>query len=300
VNKNKDKAVNNTPELTDSLTLLDNWGDLAKPESFVGSWGICNMAAIAMRAEPSDAAEMVSQLSYGDVFRVLEADKGCLKIQRWADVDGVESWGSMQGWIDNHLFPAMAVEGKPDVKGARTYTVKHTTDIDKPNAPRLKLPAGCTLRDDKASFGTEEQEFTPDLLFNYIDAYMGAPYLWGGQTSWGTDCSGFVQSVMKCFGVLLPRDSSQQAKIGESVKPEDAPRISLAFYGAAGTDGIGHVGFLYRPDDERYVLIHAKQNVKAQELVTEKGDSFLLYPEGIDKARLKDVRVLDVFKPFSL
>ena len=86
-----------------------------------------------------------------------------------------------------------------------------------------------------------------------LEHFAGAPYAWGGVTPWGVDCSGLVQTTYAARGVLLPRDSTQQAECGAPVTPDAIRPGDLLFF--RGDDGsvITHVAFA-GPDD---TLIHA-------------------------------------------
>jgi cell wall-associated NlpC family hydrolase len=69
-----------------------------------------------------------------------------------------------------------------------------------------------------------------DNLISEVEKFLGAPYLWGGRTFFGIDCSGFVQCIMRRFGVQLPRDSKDQRKKGTKISRSDIRAGDLLFY----------------------------------------------------------------------
>jgi cell wall-associated NlpC family hydrolase len=74
------------------------------------------------------------------------------------------------------------------------------------------------------------------------ELFEGAPYLWGGITPWGADCSGFVQSVFGMHGVPLPRDAWQQSEAGADAGPlEDLEAADLAFFSDREDKVVTHV-----------------------------------------------------------
>jgi cell wall-associated NlpC family hydrolase len=88
----------------------------------------------------------------------------------------------------------------------------------------------------------------PADLLRTAEAFLGIPYLWGGTTALGIDCSGFVQQVYRLNGVALPRDADQQAMLGRRV--DEARAGDLFFFGA---ESVTHVALATGPND----FIHA-------------------------------------------
>ena len=77
---------------------------------------------------------------------------------------------------------------------------------------------------------------------NYASQFLNAPYLWGGRSMWGIDCSGFTQLLYKVIGVQLPRDAYQQAELGEPVDFVNETKMGdLAFF-ESDSGKITHVG----------------------------------------------------------
>jgi gamma-D-glutamyl-L-lysine dipeptidyl-peptidase len=101
-----------------------------------------------------------------------------------------------------------------------------------------------------------------ELVETYMHPFLGAPYLWGGRTPWGVDCSGFTQMIFMFMGIYLPRDAAQQAEEGDPVQPlELAEPGDLAFFD--NDEGrIIHVGIIL--GDRR--IVHASGRVRIDTL----------------------------------
>jgi cell wall-associated NlpC family hydrolase len=82
------------------------------------------------------------------------------------------------------------------------------------------------------------------LIHSFAFRYLNVPYLWGGKSVFGTDCSGFVQQVFKMAGIWLPRDSGDQAELGETVEFVQAARLGDLAYFDNEEGRIIHVGIM--------------------------------------------------------
>lgn len=200
----------------------------------VGS--ISPFGAIPVRLEPSEKSALETQILFGEVFYVLEEIPGWCKIR--IDHDGFE------GWIDEKLvIPA----GDREVnlwlsKPAIVVPVPFIKLIREPEKTVQIISGGSRIvfnGDDRNSFVIGKIEFyvqgamnerKPDLE-EIAKGFLNAPYLWGGRSFFGIDCSGLTQVVFKIMGIPLPRNSSQQMECGTMVSfVEEARAGDLAFF----------------------------------------------------------------------
>ncbi|MBO4481031.1 MAG: C40 family peptidase [Bacteroidales bacterium] len=227
-------------------------------------YGICNLSMIPMRSEPAETAEMTSQLLFGEAYAVLEEQGKWLKI---ATTDC-----QYEGWIDRKLFNPLRNEEAEAYLTGNKYIVKDLiwfikevgSDVTFPIFMGSSFPYPhdgiVTLGNSQfvITMSEEKSQTIVDTLLETATAYLHAPYLWGGRTPAGIDCSGFVQIVFKCCGISLPRDASQQALCGETVDfIGEAKAGDVAFF--ENEEGrIIHTGIIY--DANR--IIHASGRVR--------------------------------------
>lgn len=220
------------------------------------NYGICHLSVVPLRLEASDVSEMVSQILYGEHFKVLEIRKKWSRIR--LSFDGYE------GWMDNKQFQLISedefemMEKLPVTLSADLVDVISTSENQ-----LLSLCIGSSVS--SAEFlnhifeGNIISETLPkNLLVDTALSYLNAPYLWGGKSPFGIDCSGFTQMVYKLNGHKLLRDAGQQATQGEALSfIEESEPGDLAFFD--NDEGkITHVGIIMADN----YIIHAHGKVR--------------------------------------
>jgi gamma-D-glutamyl-L-lysine dipeptidyl-peptidase len=186
-------------------------------------YAVVSAPAAPVRKKPLHRKEMVNQLLFGETVKVLRSNGPLwLKIRSLHD--------NYEGWMTNTLLAEV------DEGAANTMSVYAATDIlntitiaDK----KMNVPVGSSLpffENGKGRLGEAEYEFTgnycrrdqqqpsEELLKQLALPWLNAPYLWGGRTPLGVDCSGFVQVIYKLMGIDLCRDTWQQAQEGKTIK----------------------------------------------------------------------------------
>jgi len=259
----------------DSITVLPDPAVVEKP------WGLITVSVCNIRTKPSHAAEMATQALMGTPVRILNKRGGwCL----------VQTPDSYLGWTDNSVAEMnddelAAWKGHDRViylghtgiiTDSRGETVSDITfgAILASNGVRgdkytVVLPDGRTgeIRKSEASdfrVWAENASIEPQGLVSFAKLFMGAPYLWGGTSPKGVDCSGYTKTIYYYGGVIMTRDASGQFRYGDEVNIEK-PCESLApgdllYFGRVrdGKPRITHTG-MYIGDTE---FIHSSGMVK--------------------------------------
>jgi len=228
-------------------------------------FGVCNLANIPLRLEPSDRSELVSQVLFGEHFAILEQN------QKWSRIQ--LAYDDYEGWIDNKQYQIITEEQFQQLsKDGIVLNSDLIEYITSPNNLLIPIPLGASLsflnhdsiNVDNFSFeGLKTSGVKPKSnLINTAFMYLHAPYLWGGKTPFGIDCSGFTQMVYKLNGHKLLRDASQQANQGEALSfIEECEPGDLAFFDNE-EGNITHVGIIM---DDNYI-IHASGKVRIDRL----------------------------------
>ena len=216
---------------------------------------------------------MVTQLLFGEHYEVLETSKD----GEWHRI--CMKWDDYEGWINAlqyHPIPQDYFE-QIDVSDYKIcLDVTNSILYQKRQTPIVigsVLPISSNelfQMDEQLAFNgdskTLSQRREADFVKHMALRYLGAPYLWGGKSPFGIDCSGFTQMVFKLAGYRLKRDSIQQAEQGKAVATlGEAMLGDLAFF-TKDRLKISHVGIIL--DDN--TIVHASGRVR-QDTLTEEG-----------------------------
>jgi len=233
-------------------------------------FGICNQSLVPIRRQPSDTSEMTNQLIYGDLLSIKDQVNSWLLIQSLHD--------QYEGWLDEKQVRLLTADQCQSLQKSTTRVVQSVAAMAKTsdNQTSLYLTFGSTLyqyNDGKYNnldgvfhFDGPSTEISKtidgNLLVNTALTFLDAPYLWGGRSIWGIDCSGLSQLCCMLNGIFLPRDAADQSAKGTPVDfIHEAQPGDLAFFD--NDEGkIIHVGMVM--SDHR--IIHASGRVRVDVL----------------------------------
>lgn len=256
---------------------------------------VCTYAMIPVRALPAESAEMVTQILFGETYEIIWVDGKWARIRTVADdypgwIDAklvdhideaeVERWNSEKVYVtqqamtktvqwsgqksfhylgylpmgsDIHSNKNWIHDSAPFSRWSKRF-ILNGNEFDICTEYNIDFAIGLTKEDESP---TEKAPSPSDCAMKLL----GAPYLWGGKTAFGIDCSGLVQVAFKVCGIQLPRDASQMVEMGDSVAIGEQRENDLAFF--SNEKGlICHVGICL----DRNGIIHASGCVRVDKL----------------------------------
>lgn len=210
--------------------------------------GICYYSMVAVRTNPAHKEEMCTQLLFGDTYEVIEEQENWLKIRI--------SFDAYEGWIDGKLHTEITEEMYENFLQTQSFyvTEKVTTVFDQLVTLGSKIPM-------LSMYQANHTGNTTHTVRELALKYWNTPYLWGGKTIFGIDCSGFAQQVFKMLGYSLLRDAYQQAEQGTRIDFKEQKEGDLAFF-KNDKGRITHVGIVL----EKFQIIHAHGHVRIDAL----------------------------------
>jgi len=217
----------------------------------MSSFGICHIAIAPLRAEPGSKSEMVSQLLFGELFQLMEINGDWWYIKCKLD--------DYLGWVDRKQVLLIADNTYEKLSSLKPYYTNELVQLLYNHQLNRYIPVvfGSTIPYlIEKDFYIDEMKYTYEgeviegtntntsRLLEAAQIYLNAPYLWGGRSPFGIDCSGFIQMIFKVNGVHLKRDAHEQAQEGETINfITDALPGDVAFFD--NNDGvIIHTGLI--------------------------------------------------------
>ncbi|MCR8556427.1 C40 family peptidase [Mucilaginibacter sp. BJC16-A38] len=223
-------------------------------------YGICNLSVIPLRAEANDRSEQVSQVLFGETFEITEWKDSWVKII--TSLDNYPGWiGKLQFNMLGHLAYKRIRQTPPPITHravTQAWKITNNSILYLPVGSSLSFLEGTTCRIGDEKFEIIGEIGETENIAITASSFLNAPYLWGGRTHFGIDCSGFTQAVFRSQGINLKRDASMQVEQGHAINSlHDAQLGDLAFF--ENQEGkIVHVGIML--NNER--IIHASGKVK--------------------------------------
>jgi|SRR6056297_1251241 len=229
----------------------------------MNQFGISEISIIPVRKEPSEKSEQGTQILFGETFEILEVSP------KWSFIR--LSFDHYEGWTDNKMITHLSPESYNQIINQPAYTTKQYLEtilhVDKNE--EIHLPPGCTL----PNFNEKNNQFIINQHkyvkqgnnnqnnLNVIDlckVFLNAPYMWGGKSPLGIDCSGFVQIIYKILGIKIPRDTNMQVLKGKTINfIGEITAGDLAFFDDE-EGNIIHVGIILNQEE----IIHASGKVR--------------------------------------
>lgn len=227
--------------------------------------GLCHLSNIALREAPSHKSQMVSQLLFGETYNILE------KRKEWVYVEN--HYDNYRGYIPEKQLKELDEISFKAYQSAAKHLAGATVHLAMFNYKQLAILMGSALpsftKNHFTLFGSSYHfreavyeighgEDKAEVVKNLALQFLGAPYLWGGRSILGIDCSGFSQLIYKMIGIPLLRDAYQQAEQGELVYFIHEGKVGdLAFFDNE-EGAITHVGILLNNKQ----IVHASGTVR--------------------------------------
>ena len=245
---------------SDSLSFGNDVILLPDPSLGDSTWGIINVSVTPMRDRSSHTAQMVDQAIMGNWVKILVENEDWYLIQThykyvgWITKSAVHkctnnflyNWNEKARYrikkLNSIIYSKPHMSSIPISDGVLNNRLNVTKDLV--DWSEVILPDGRVgfIQKQDIELMTQNKDLSDQtsIVISIALSMKGVPYLWGGNSSKGNDCSGFTQTAFMASGIQLPRDARQQAKIGKPIIDDQLKEGDLLFFGTG--DRITHVG----------------------------------------------------------
>lgn len=232
---------------------------------------VCIVSAAPIRMESAHRSEMVSQLLFGETAEIME---GSEQLTTGTFTKIKCTYDGYEGWCQSAQLAIIPDEMRMNLSNSLTSDFLNNVIL---NGTLMQVPFGCSIglfHDQQLNLGglnfiyegniqvPNIQLFSTEAVKQVGMMFMNTPYLWGGRSVFGIDCSGFVQQVFQYFNIPLPRDAYQQAELGTDIGfLAETQCGDLAYFD--NQDGkITHVGILL----DAHTILHASGRVRIDQI----------------------------------
>ena len=212
-------------------------------------FGICNLNTIPVRKEKSSKSELTTQLIYGEIYKVLK------KYKKWYQIEIIDD--NYKGWINFTQFFEISKDTFDNILNTKPILLQEISKEIETLDGKMLLSIGAKISSTKALNHSLNKPYNQKqtTIVQTAMKYLNTPYLWGGKTHNGIDCSGFSQMVFKLNGINILRDANQQANQGKEIDFNSIEEGDLAFF---GEKKVTHVGIVLKNKK----IIHAFGKVR--------------------------------------
>lgn len=223
----------------------------------------CLVSIAPVRQAGDDRSEIVTQMLFGELVEVHSIEHPWAKIRTIAD--------GYEGYIDHkHVSFLTKKEARRWSEGL-SYLKEREVTLQTPWGTQ-RICRGSFVPEGVSDFSIGNDEFKIEkkkwenfeTILEYAEDYLNTPYLWGGKSPFGIDCSGITQVIYRLFGWNLPRDCSEQVDHGQEIEFDEIQAGDLAFF-KSKSGNVTHVGIL----DGNGGIIHASGHVRRDTFVRE-------------------------------
>ncbi|MDO6516133.1 C40 family peptidase [Zobellia uliginosa] len=270
----------------ENITYTDAIEILPSKELGKKTWAVVNISVANLRSKPKHSAELATQATLGTPVKVFKKDDDWYYIQTpdkylsWVDAGGIvlmdksqaENWKNK----DKLIYTETAGYSYQDTEEGQRVSDLVAGDIlemigETEEFFEVKYPDGrkaFVSKEESEPYESWLEKLDPsqESLVATSKTLMGVPYLWGGTSTKGMDCSGFTKTIFFLNGMIIPRDASQQVHTGKAVDSvknfDNLQKGDLLFFGKKATDSspekVVHVGMWIGNNE----FIHASEMVR--------------------------------------